>query len=54
MIPALRKEKINWAALENVRGGLKILDALRLALNKKTMREVERESGVPVFVFELD
>jgi hypothetical protein len=47
MIPARKKEKIDWIALENVGGGLKILHALQLALNKKTMREIERESHVP-------
>lgn len=41
------KEKIDWVALERVRGGTKILHALQLALNGKSMREIEQESQVP-------
>jgi hypothetical protein len=44
---ASQQENIDWVALEKVRGGLKILKALQLALKGKSMKEIEQEAGVP-------
>ena len=41
------RDRIDWVALESVRGGSKILNALRLALNGKSMREIDQEAEVP-------
>ncbi len=45
-------KKIDWVALEKIRGGTMILDALRLALasldrQKITIADIARQSGVP-------
>ena len=40
-------EHVNWVKLEEV-GEVRILDALRLALNGRTITDIERETGFPL------
>jgi hypothetical protein len=37
---------VNWKGLEEI-GETRILDALRLALNRTSMADIARETGIP-------
>jgi len=39
-------QTVNWIALEEI-GEIRILKALQLAMNKKSIPEIARETGIP-------
>lgn len=47
-LPHMAEPHIDWKALESVRGGQRILDALKLALRQIPLKEIAKEAKVPL------